>query len=111
MPVGDAELLGELVGERVSRRGLEHTATRIDLNDSESRVRPYYNRAPNAAPVDFDLATTPHTVTMKIANSYGYMVWKPLILTRDVLAVRKRSIVLYFFTNLSMFVFMSYTFL
>lgn len=79
--------LYELVSSPLAQ---EPTATRNELKDTESRVRSFYNRAPNAALVDIDLVATPPTVTMNIVNAYGNMVWKPLVLTRDDLAVKPK---------------------
>lgn len=63
------------------------TESRQPISGTETRVRTYYNRAPNAGVIDIDLEAQPPTVTMNVYNAYGYAVWKPLTLRADELVV------------------------
>lgn len=76
--------LYELVSSPLAQ---EPTASRNEVASTESRIRPYYNRAPNAAIVDVDLSVQPPTVTMNVLNAYGEAIWKPLVVTADDLRV------------------------
>ena len=86
-PHPDGYPLYELVSSPLAQ---EPTADRNPVGPQEARIRPFYNRAPNAAVVDVDLGAQPPTVTMNIFNEYGHSVWKPLTLTAEELVVTGR---------------------
>jgi alkaline phosphatase D len=86
-PHPDGYPLYELVSSPLAQ---EPTADRNPVGPQEARIRPFYNRAPNAAVLDVDLGAQPPTVTMNIFNEYGHSVWKPLTLTAEELVVTGR---------------------
>ncbi len=67
------------------------TESRQPISGTETRIRNFYNRAPNTGVVDIDLSSDPPTVTMNVFNSYGYAVWKPVTLTAQELLIAEEA--------------------
>lgn len=49
----------------------------------EVRIRPVYPSMPNFGVLDFDLTTSPPSVTLSLTNERGHSVWNPVRLTTD----------------------------
>jgi len=77
--------LFELVSSPLAQ---EPNTARRDLHGDESRIRPYYSQASNAALVDIDPTLDDPTITLTLVNEFGEIVWDPFTIRASELRVR-----------------------